>query len=78
MPLGACHLFSTLERKTVWHSLNLIFLINISELTVGYVLWSCVQKSVFQFWLGFNYTTVAFQSLQAFHSLPPFLISGVF
>lgn len=63
---GACHPFSTLERKTMWNSLNLIFLINISELSFGHVVWSCIQKCVFQFWLGFYYTTAAFQSLRKF------------
>lgn len=50
MPPDACHLFSTLERKTLWHLLNLIFLINISELSFGYVVWS--RNLCFSFGLG--------------------------
>lgn len=55
---------SALLEGKLWHSLNLSFLINISELSFGYVIWSWIQKSVLQFWLGFNYTTAAFQSLR--------------
>lgn len=75
-PLGACHPFSILERKTVWHSLNLIFLIDISELSLDMWFGHAFRNQCFSFGLGLITPLQHFSRWRS--SLPPLLSSGVF